>query len=93
MAAKWNGKSVYQLNQRRQRIHNLDMALGELNTLRSQAREDYLIELGRILDKDPGTIQEGPWSCEHSPSKICVYERSADSEDECLFCGLPHDRA
>ena len=92
MAAKWNGKSVHQLNQKEQRIKNLGMAVQELSRLHREAEMDYLKELARIVDREPGSIMTGSWECEGSPTKHCIYEFAIGADDECLFCGAPNER-
>jgi|SRR5690606_10157747 len=92
MAEKWNGKSVYQLNQKKERINNLDAAIGELSRLRHEAESAYLEELGRIIERDPGSIRVGNWECEKSPNKRCIYNMAIAEYDECLFCGGPAER-
>jgi hypothetical protein len=90
---KWEGKSLYQLEQRRQRVHNLDIALSELGRVRREARQSYLDELGRILERDPQNLELGHWECEGSPTKSCVYDLSTDErDDECLFCEQASER-
>lgn len=93
MPAKWNGKSIHQLTRKRERITALDTAIGELTELRSEAEQAFLGELGRIIERDPHTLQAGPWACDGSPTGLCVYDMSTDErDDECLFCGGPNER-
>jgi len=93
MAAKWNGKSVYQLSQRKRRIVALDVAIGELDQLRSEAQRAHLEELGRIIERNPHDLLEGDWSCEGSPTELCVYDMSTEEQDDdCLFCHQPAER-
>lgn len=93
MSVKWNGKSVYQLKQKKQRIHNLDAAMGELNRVRSEAVHTFREELGRIIERDPDTLLIGSWGCNDSPAEQCVYDLSTDERDnECLFCHEPAER-
>lgn len=37
----------------------------------------------------PPTLVEGSWSCPWSPDRRCRYD---DSEDYCVYCGLPDER-
>jgi hypothetical protein len=93
MAEKWNGKSVYQLNQKKQRIAALNAAIGELARIRSEAEQAYLDELGRIIERNPRTLETGSWPCDTSPTGLCVYDMATEEQDnECLFCGNPNER-
>jgi hypothetical protein len=93
MAAKWNGKSLYQLTQKGQRIQALDVAVAELRGIRDQVHVDYMVELGRIIERDPHNLQLGVWECDGSPTKRCIYDLSSDDgEDACLFCEQPNER-
>lgn len=90
---KWNGKSLYRLGQKGQRVQALDTALGELHTIRSQVHEDFMVELGRVIERDPRNLQLGRWGCEGSPTELCVYDLSTDEQDDaCLFCEQPNER-
>lgn len=93
MTAKWNGKSVHQLTQKKERIAALNVAIGELDNLRSEAEQAFLEELGRIIERDPRNLQAGSWDCDGSPTGLCVYDMATDEQDdECLFCGNPNER-
>lgn len=93
MPVKWQGKSLYQLNQRAARVKNLETAVGELCRLLEEARRAHLAELAKILDRDQDGLILGPWPCEASPVQTCVYDpKLQEQDDECLFCQLPLER-
>lgn len=93
MGAKWKGKSVYQLKLKEKRIAGLDTALAELRQVRAVVHEEFVVELGRIIERDPQSIELGNWECEGSPTERCVYDMSTDEQDDaCLFCDNPNER-
>lgn len=46
-----------------------------------------------ILGRKAKAPIEGTWKCLTSPTQVCWYDEHADpAMDECLFCGMPHER-
>lgn len=93
MGEKWNGKSVYKLKQKKQEVASLDAALGAVRRARNDAHEAFLAELGRVIERDPASLQVGTWDCDGSPVDRCVYDLTSEERDEeCLFCYMPNER-
>lgn len=98
-ATKWNGKSLYRLN------NALDEAgrnAGALSTVKKaleaahrEAELKAAAELVKLMELEAGAedLKLGMWECEDSPTGRCVYNKTEDPWlDECLICGDPSER-
>lgn len=97
---KWNGKSVYQLNEKLRQASEVGRAAyivqqqlkASLHRLDLEAAEELIKLTGWVMQ--PGDIYLAySWDCPGSPTAKCVYNTAEDPmKDICLFCEDPLDR-
>lgn len=97
---KWNGKSLFRLNNALDEAARNAGALSTVKKALEAAREEAeldaareLLKLVELEDVAPEDLYLGTWACEDSPTGRCVYNKTEDVWlDECLICGDPSER-
>lgn len=97
---KWNGKSVYQLNnalaEAAQNAGALFVVKRALEAAQASAELKAAAELVKLMELEDVTAEDlelGMWECEDSPTGRCVYNKTEDPwTDMCLLCGDPSER-
>lgn len=86
---KWRGRSVTQIRNRQNELHQANMGIMALRRAAQAAQDAVLAEVQGLLGIK---VWLGDNACPTSPAQQCVYLDSDSEGIECLFCGEPNER-